>query len=196
MRRLLHPAKKMKGWAKMGIQKEEEEKEEIKRLERTFGEFQDNLSRLSEIDREIVLGTIHRMEHSKVSLQMNVILFDKMKRVQKSKKIGYNEFYRMLNEKGNGTVSKKTYESFLRRGSRGSALFADACEILGIKKSEIENFDNNIMIQTQIVNSLKWKYESLSGSDRDAIYYLASALYMKEHSSEVFETSADMDFLP
>ena len=60
----------------MGMRKEEgekEEKKEVKKLERTFVEFQDNLSRLSEIDREIVLGTIHRMEHSKVSLQMNVI---------------------------------------------------------------------------------------------------------------------------
>ena len=52
----------------MGMRKEEgekEEKKEVKKLERTFVEFQDNLSRLSEIDREIVLGTIHRMEHSK-----------------------------------------------------------------------------------------------------------------------------------
>lgn len=199
MCRLLHPAKKMKGRAKMGMRKEEgekEEKKEFKKLERTFVEFQDNLSRLSEIDREIVLGTIHRMEHSKVSLQMNVILFDEMRRIRKSKEISYNEFYRLLNEKGNGTVSKKTYESFLNRGSRGSALFADACEILGIEKSEIEKFDNNIVIQTQIVNSLQWKYESLSDSDRNAIYYLVSALYMKEHSPEVFEMSADMDSLP
>lgn len=136
------------------------------------------------------------MEHSKVSLRMNVILFDGMKRNRANKEIGYNEFYRLLNENSNGSVSEKTYESFLRRGSRGSSLFVAACEILGIEKSEIEKFDNSIVIQAQIINSLQWKYESLLISDRNAIYYLVCALYMKEHSPEVFETSVDLDSLP
>lgn len=177
----------------MGRLKNEDGKE---KMEKTFREFQEQLSKLSVIDREIVLGMIHRMEHTKVNLQMNVILFDEMNQIRKSKEIGYREFYRMLNEKCNNSISEKTYESFLKRGSRKSVLFAPACEILEIPESEIKKFDNNIVIQTKIANSLQWKYESLSTSDQNAIYYLVSALYMKEHSPEVFEMSVDMASLP
>ncbi len=92
---------------------------------------------------------------------MNVILFDEMKRIRGNKEIGYHECYRLLNEKSNGSVSEKTYESFLRRGSRGSSLFVAAYEILGIEKSEIEKFDNSIVIQVQIINSLQWNLSFL-----------------------------------
>lgn len=156
-----------------------------------YRDFKKKYGDLSPLNQKVVMGTVRRLSHSGKQMQINIEFFDKISKARKETRIGYEELYRKLQEKCNNSVSRKTYEAFLSRKSSKSSLFEPVCEILGISNKEIKDIQNSFIIQCKYLNDSRWLYESLSERDKQAMDYLVNALYMAEHSPEIFEEDGE-----
>lgn len=150
----------------------------------SYNEFSKKFHNLSEANQFIVFQTLFRMKHSKKHINLNITAFNRISEKQHKQNITYTKLYKELNKKLNNSVSKKTYESFLKRKSMDSELFKVTCEILNIPENEIQNI--NLQIQAQDMGDMKWLFTSLSREDQLAISQLATYLKLAEDDIETF----------
>lgn len=158
-----------------------------------FKDFNMRYSELNLTHQNIVLNTLMRMEHlnKHIVIKESIIQMIVDKRNQMG--IGYEEFYRLLNETSKEFVPRQTYESFFRRKSIRSKILGDILQILSIPKSDINKIKNNLLMQANDFANIEWLYNSLTIRNRKAITYLTHALFMSEKHPEVFENIEDYE---
>lgn len=149
--------------------------------------FKEKYLLLNNTNKHIVFETIKRMERPPKHESVKNALYKKIKEKRDSLGMTYTKLYNQLNQKQNGTLDKKHYDTYLRRKSLKGGLFDDMCEILKISPKEIYNIKNSFVVQSQDVNNIEWLFYTLSPRNQSAMLYLVSALYMSEHSPEVFD---------
>ena len=149
--------------------------------------FIDKYYSLNNKHQQIVFETLRRMQRSHKHNIVNYTIYELIKTQQEKLDIKYSKLYKLLNQSLNGTVTPKTYESYMRRKSIEGDILPAICKILEIPPSEIDNIKKSISIQSSDATSIKWLYNSLSECNKSAMYYLAHALFMSEHYPEVFD---------
>lgn len=138
--------------------------------------------------KQIVFQTLYLMERKYKHISQNEAIYDEIKKKQNELNIGYNDLYKKiksLNQEMGTIISKKTYESVMRRKTITNYTFEDICQILQLSGEKIESI--KIQAQSNDMASIEWLFNTLTSKNQNAVYTLANLLYVEETLPEYFD---------
>lgn len=150
--------------------------------------FLKKYSSLNTINQHIVFETLKRMNRSYNRYEtIDTKLMTKIELKRREKGWSHDDLRKSMSQKLNYVPTEKTYDSYRRRKSTDSDLFEAACVALNISQKEVDAIKHSRILKYFDLKDPRWLFKTLSARDQSAILYLVSALYMSEHSPEVFD---------
>ena len=139
---------------------------------------------LNKHHKHIVLQTLFLMERDLSHHSMNENIYKEIKNKQEELGIGYSDLYKKICDMNGYNISKKTYESVIRRKTISNSTFEDICRIVNLKENNIEHIKLQSQFNDQV--NIEWLFDSLSTKNKNAIYTLSNLLHIEETLPESF----------
>lgn len=144
-------------------------------------------SMLNQHHKQIVFQTLFLMERDLSHPSMKKNIYTEIKNKQEEQRIGYSNLYKKLCDMNGYNISKKTYESVIRRKTISNSTFEDICKILNLTENDIERIKLQSQFNDQV--NMEWLFDSLSTKNKNAIYTLCNLLHVEETLPEYFDDS-------
>lgn len=159
----------------------------------TYEEFSKKANLLFELCPHyemIILETLRRMEKEEKSPLQNHFK-ENFQRLKTARCITYERLAQLLTEECGLRIDVNTLKSYSRkdRKSLSSSYSKEIANIFGVSEDMLIYGNDRLSILSEANLNIKNIYNRLSQENKNALYYLVSALYMERIAPEIFENT-------